>query len=143
MEYHLLLGLHAGAVAIWIGGIFLLSIALYIDRVTQQKSPPPAKRLGLVRLWSRWITSPAMVIVWGLGIAMTFQIPWYLFTWFKLKILIVILLSAVYGIQMATVRRIQRGETPSPSFLLRFSAPITAICTIAIAVLVVAKPFGA
>lgn len=143
MEYYLLLGLHVGAVGVWIGGMLLSSLAIYIETISAKKDKPPAERLGLVLAWNRWMTTPAMLLVWGLGIAMTLQIGWYMFIWFKLKIAVVLLLSALYGRQAATLRRISRSSTAfTSSALLRFSAPVTLVATIVIVVLVVAKPFG-
>jgi putative membrane protein len=143
MEYYILLGLHAGAVAIWIGGILLATLAIYIDSVSTKKDIPAGQRLGFVRSWNRWVTTPAMLAVWALGIAMTMQIGWYMFIWFKLKIVLVLLLSAVHGKLTATLRRIGNGTITSvPNGIQRFIAPITIVSTIAIIVLVIAKPFG-
>jgi putative membrane protein len=143
MDYHLLLGLHMGAVGIWIGGMLLSSIAIYIASLTTKTADPSADRLGLVLCWNRWITTPAMIVVWGLGLAMTMQIGWYMFVWFKLKIIFVLLLSALHGKQSATLRRINRGTAGNIATpVLRLSAPIVVVATIAIIVLVIAKPFG-
>ncbi len=141
MEYYLLLGLHVGAVAIWIGGMLLSSLAIYIDTVRKNKAP--SDRLGLVLRWNRWITTPAMILVWILGIAMTMQIGWYMFIWFKLKITCVLILSALFGKQSSTLRRIANGKTVTAfSKTISSSAPIALVLTIVIVVLVVAKPFG-
>lgn len=144
MEYYVLVGLHVGAVGIWLGGMLLSSLAMYIETITSAKNNGPSDRLALVLRWNRWITMPAMLVVWGLGIAMALQIGWYLFTWFKLKVMLVLALSALQGIQSATLRRLSRSTgAQSLSPLMRFSAPLTLVTTIVIIVLVIAKPFGA
>jgi putative membrane protein len=143
MDYHLLLGLHMGAVGIWIGGMLLSSIAIYIASLTTKTADPSADRLGLILRWNRWITTPAMLVVWGLGLAMTMQIGWYMFVWFKLKIIFVLLLSALHGKQSATLRRINRGTAGNIATpLLRLTAPLVVVATVTIIVLVIAKPFG-
>lgn len=143
MDYYVLLGLHITAVGIWIGGMMLSSLAMHTETAATQ-AEGPSDRLARVLRWNRWITMPAMLLVWGLGIAMALQVGWYLFTWFKLKVMLVLVLSALQGIQSATLRRISRHTAPARlSPLMRYSSLITLVLTIIIIIFVTAKPFGA
>jgi protoporphyrinogen IX oxidase len=94
-----------------------------------------------VRRWDRYVTSPAMLLAWGAGLALAMLGEWFSSPWLIIKLVFVLLLSALYGILSGTLRKLGRSDEPPASFGLRHAPPLIIISVAAIVVLVVVKPF--
>jgi putative membrane protein len=142
MLYLWLKAFHIAAAVTWIGGMLTASLAV-ANLSTGQQTPvtgaPPL--LEAVRQWDRRVTSPVMLIVWGLGITMAMQGGWLSSSWLLIKLVIVVILSASHGLLSGTLRRRGRDAGRAPPAILRYAAPATIICVIIIAILAVTKPF--
>lgn len=98
MMYLLIKSLHVCSVIFWIGGMLLQSLLLLAAR----SLPGPILPLELTRLrmlhqWDRTITIPAMMMTWMTGLFIATQGNWFGNHWLTLKLVIVIVLSAVHG----------------------------------------------
>ena len=140
--YLWLKALHVAAVVTWIGGMLIASIALSILSASPQpRSPAALQAIAAVRRWNRIVTTPAMLLVWGLGLAMAVQGNWFSSWWLMLKLAIVVALSALAGVQSGTLRRASSAPGWKVPAWLRYAAPSTLAAVLAIAILVVTKPF--
>jgi uncharacterized membrane protein len=136
MIYLWLKALHVAAVLIWTGG--LLTAALVTARAS--KSALDASLIeGLHRFDTR-VTSPAMFIVWGAGLALAMLGQWFPSPWLIAKLAIVVALSALHGVLAAKLRQLSQGETLPQKWLQHVPAVIVS-SLLAIAILVVVKPF--
>ena len=88
---------------------------------------------------SRFVTTPALVLVWAFGIAMAVEGGWYASAWLQAKVALVLLLSGWHGRQMLTLRLLATGRTRSPARYL--ALVMLAAIVAAIVMLVVGKPF--
>ncbi len=61
------------------------------------------------------ILTPAMIVVWILGLMLAFNIDAWSQHWFHAKLLLVILLSAYQGWLGAYGKKLARGERPLPT----------------------------
>lgn len=142
MTYLWLKAFHIAAVAAWVGGM-LVSAVTVTAFIRRQPGPSPegADLLRSVRQWDRNVTSPAMLLVWGLGLTLAYQGAWFREPWLMLKLTLVLGMSALHGALSGTLRRLARTRTDAPSLL--FDKAPSAIVTVVllIAVLVVVKPF--
>ncbi len=141
MDYLWLKAFHLASVAIWIGGMILLSLAvaaLPAQAAADASSDSPM--IGAVARWNRWVTSPAMLLAWGLGIALAIQGDWFSAPWLWIKLPIILGLSAVHGALSGRLRRGKGIADVSPPSLLRFSGPLTVVVIVVVAILAVAKP---
>jgi protoporphyrinogen IX oxidase len=142
MMYLWIKALHVAAVVTFIGGLLILSILL--GALTSAPAPhlPQERRLMiLVAHWDKIVTTPAMAIVWLLGITMAVQSGWFGSSWLLVKLVFVVALSALHSIMSGTLRRMTGSQNFRPSKSLRLASGFTMACTIAVALLVVIKPF--
>lgn len=143
MIYPWLKALHVAAILIWMGGLLL--VAMTIQAFARAKVSADGAGLGsalvLIHRWDRYVTSPAMLLAWGLGIAIAMQGGWFGAPWLTLKLGFAVFLSAMHGIAAGALKRLVRGDLPASSFALRYLPLATVASMVAIAVLAVVKPF--
>jgi len=125
--------LHVTAAFLFFAGV--IAISLFVS-VTGSSAPPP-QILYSVRRWDRRVVQPAMMITWGLGILTALSGNWFAQGWLFIKIGLVVLLSAIHGIQAGRLRRLAEGIAPSSA---AWVAPALLCLLTAIVFLVIAKP---
>ncbi len=130
--YLWLKALHVAAAITFVGGV--LSVAVFLRAV----GPGHADLVRKVRRWDQRVTTPAMLLVWALGLSLALTGGWFRDGWLVAKLVFVIALSGVHGVQSAKLRRLAGGRPASPTSAL--IAPAIIGCVITIAVLVVVKP---
>ena len=93
--------------------------------------------LSTLRSYHRRITSPALLLVWALGLALAQSAHWWSHPWLQAKMLVALLLSAQHGAVSGRLRRLcSDGEAVFPP--LRF--PWFALGMTVVVALVVVKP---
>jgi putative membrane protein len=132
---------HVTFVIFWLAGLFLLP-RFY---VYHQEAPPgsPEDRAWIERE-SRVrsiILTPAMILVWILGLMLAFHIDAWSQAWFHAKLALVILLSAYQGWLGVYGKKLARGERPLSSKAVRMINEIPGVATAIIVVLVIVRPF--
>ena len=55
--------------------------------------------VSAVRAWDQWLTTPAMLLVWGLGLTLALSQGWFFSHWLQVKLVFVLALSALHGVQ--------------------------------------------
>jgi len=144
MLYIWLKALHVGAVFVMLGGILILALATAFVSKPAADAATASERAALrdaILRWDRRVTSPALGLVWVLGIALGIMGGWFSSAWLILKLCFVVFLSALHGMLHGMLRRSGRDSSrPLPRMLHVFPAAIV-VSAIAIAVLVVVKPF--
>lgn len=141
MWYVWIKALHVAAALIWVGGLTVLLVAakaVFSDSGKSASMP----FLNDVLRWNRRVTSPAMLLLWGLGIVLASQGGWFASPWLIVKLCVVVILSAVHGILTGKLRRVaQLGGSPiATPALLSYMPAITIIGVLVIAILVITKP---
>jgi len=132
---------HVTFVIFWMAGLFLLP-RLY---VYHQEAPigSPEDRAWIERE-SRVrsiILTPAMIIVWILGLMLAFDIGAWTQGWFHAKLLLVISLSAYQAWLSLYGKKLAQGQRPISGRALRMLNEVPGIAAALIVVLVVVKPF--
>ncbi len=136
MLYFVLKSLHIISDIVWVGG--MLVNAFVIAMV------PPTIRTGViaaVRPFDRRITTVAEGGAWLFGIILAIWYGWYATGWFGFKFLIVVMLSALHGMQAAWLRRMEADPHLDPPAFVRVGMPIVLVSVVAIVLLTVVKPF--
>jgi len=137
MLYLFLKSFHLAAVLAWVGGMLALAVLLGSPR-----EPHAQGVLAAFHRWDRRVTTPALGLVWLLGITLAVMSGWYHAPWLWLKVAIVFVLSGLHGNQSATLRRLVSGQAP-PLARVRSTAAAVLVAITAIALLVILKPWGA
>lgn len=141
MTYQLLKMLHVAAVVAWLGGSLFVSLFLLSSQPQDsEEAPKERKMLGALRRWTLYVTTPAMVLTWLVGLHLAMAFGWFAMTWIWVKLVFALALSALLGIQSAALRRMADGSPKRPP-LVDLYAPFTVIASAAIVTLVVVKPF--
>jgi protoporphyrinogen IX oxidase len=137
VPYPALIAAHVLAVGIFLTGLALAAGSL--PALTGAGTAVDGEEVRRLRALQRWVTSPALVLVWVLGVSMAVKAGWFAMGWLRLKLIFVLLLSGLHGWQMLTLRRLaQRRPVAGVGY-----RPLVAIAalTVAILALVTGKPF--
>jgi len=133
--------LHVAAVVTFLSGLLMQSVLLRMLVSAPPVRLPQERRLvSALRTWDRTVRSPALVLVWGFGAFLAWRGGWFGAGWLNLKLLLVVLLSALHGMQSGALRRAVDGTQPAPSRMHRRTTAAIVGATVAIAVLVIVKP---
>jgi len=132
---------HVTFVIFWIAGLFLLPRFYVYHHAT---TPGSAEDRAWIERESRArsiILTPAMIIVWLLGLALALNVGAFSQGWFHAKLLLVIALTGYQGWMSAYGRKLAKGTRPLENRTLRIMNEIPGIATAIIVVLVIVKPF--
>lgn len=142
MLYLVLKGFHVAAVGLWLTGMLLASVSLAALR-PGGVAPSPAETRFLVgvRSVNRFAATPAMLISWALGVGLAVAGHWFGVHWLSAKVLVVLALSALHGVQTGALRHLARDPMWKVPALLRLGALAIVSAALAIVFLVLVKPF--
>lgn len=125
---------YQAAFALHLTGVVLFAAVLLLTAAVLPGLP--RGRRDAARLWAlnAWVATPALVLLWSCGGVMAVQAGWLAMGWLRLKLLVVVALSALHGRQMRTLRR--DGARPGHAPLALAAAGLVAIVALA-----AGKPF--
>ncbi len=149
MTYLWLKALHLAAVISWAGGLLMLSVLLgFMARQPLPLGAGARPLLAAVQRWDRWVTNPALGLVWLLGLTLAWRggwigAHWSSAYWLWAKLVLVTVLSALHGNQTATLRRMAANPARALPGYLPWSAGLSIATLLVIVLLVMFKPAGA
>ena len=131
--------LHVAFVIFWMAGLFMIPRFLVYWHPLPTDAPECALWDERCRRLRRIILSPAMVVSWIAGVSLGFHLGWP--AWLLVKFLFVILLTGFHHWMVRLAKRFADGERPVSEKGLRLANEIPSLVTLAVAVLVIVKPF--
>lgn len=137
--YLWLKGLHVAAAIVFVGGLLAETLFLAVLGEPTEMAPGMRQAVRVFRRWDSRLTTPAMLLAWSAGLTLALSAGWFHSGWLRVKVVLVLVLSALHGVQSGTLRRLAgsagqaRAQTTSVLVVV-----IGAAC---IALLAVAKPF--
>jgi len=133
---------HIIAVMSWIAGLLYLPRLLVYHAESAKGSPQSETFKIMERRLLRYITTPAMLVSWALGLYLAFSvIDWSAGGWFHAKLVLVLLLSAYHGALAKWTRDFAEDRnTRSPRFY-RIANEIPTLLMVGIVILAVVRPF--
>jgi putative membrane protein len=141
MLYLLIKSFHLAAVLAWVGGMLALSVALAAQGA--QGAPASGQPLlAAIYRWDRRVTTPALAVVWLLGITLLVMGGWYSAPWLWAKFVIVFVLSGMHGNLSASLRRLLTGQAAQLPTAVRWVPGLTLAAITAVALLVILKPWA-
>ncbi|MBW6419980.1 CopD family protein [Rhizobium sp. XQZ8] len=105
---------------------------------------PPAIRVGVIgalRKYDRIVTTAGLAGAWIFGLWLIFGYVGFSNGWLHAKLLFVVLLSALHGMQQGWMRRMQADPKLDPPAFVRAGMPIILVSLVLIVALAVIKPF--
>lgn len=135
MPYLWVKAAHVAAVLLFIGGLFAQSVAVAAGR---RGEPAMAT---LVATWDRRVTVPAMLLLWLTGATIAVQGAWFGSGWLWAKLVFVLALTGLHGVQSGRLRRLRNGAEGDARVPALGVVAFIGCSTTLIALLVVVKPF--
>lgn len=132
---------HVTFVIFWLAGLFMLP-RFYVYH--QETAVGSAEDRAWIERESRVrsiILTPAMILVWILGLLLAFNIGAWGQAWFSAKLAFVVLLSGYQGWLGVYGKKLARGERPLSSRAVRAINEIPGVAAAIIVVLVIVRPF--
>ncbi len=132
---------HVIFMVFWLAGLFMLPRQCIYMLDHAPGSPGEAKwaeRMGKLR---KIILTPAMIIVWVLGLLMAYSGGWFSSGWLHAKLTLVLILTGYHGWLVAQTKKMARGERPLSEKQLRMIGEVPGLLLVLIVVLVYLKPF--
>lgn len=132
---------HVTFVIFWLAGLFLLPRLYVYHQETAVGSPEDRAWIEREARVRSIILTPAIGLVWLLGLMLAFNIDAWDQGWFHAKLALVIGLSAYQGWLGAYGRKLANGERPLSGRAVRMINEIPGIAAAVIVVLVIVRPF--
>ena len=132
---------HLTFVIFWMAGLFLLPRFYVYHHATTPGSAEDRQWIEREDRARTIILTPAMLIVWVLGLMLAVHLDAFRQGWFVAKLVMVIGLTAYQGWISAYGRKLARGMRPLENRTLRIMNEIPGIAAALIVVLVIVRPF--
>jgi len=132
---------HLTFVIFWMAGLFILP-RFYVYH--HETAPGSAEDRAWIEREDRVrtiILTPAMVVVWVLGLMLAFHLGAFGQLWFSAKLALVVALTGYQGWLGTYGKRLASGKRPLDNRTLRIMNEIPGIAAAIIVVLVIVKPF--
>jgi putative membrane protein len=133
---------HIIAVISWMAGLLYLPRLFVYHAESARGSPQSETFKTMERRLLKYITTPAMVASWALGLYLAYLVvDWSTDCWFYLKLVLVLLLSGFHGaLAKWTKGFAEDRNTHSPRFY-RVANEIPTLLMVGIVILAVVRPF--
>ena len=132
---------HVIFVIFWIAGMFMLPRFYVYHQESAPGSAEEARWIERERKLRTIIITPAMILVWLLGLSLAWITDAWGQGWFQAKFGIVLLLSAYHGWMVGYGRKLARGDRSMSGKALRIMNEVPGLAVVLIVVLVIVKPF--
>ena len=132
---------HVTFVIFWMAGLFLLPRFYVYHQETAVGSPEDRAWIERESRIRSIILTPAMIVVWILGLMLAFHVDAWSQGWFHAKLALVIALSAYQGWLGVYGKKLARGERTLSGKAVRLLNEVPGIAAALIVVLVIVRPF--
>lgn len=132
---------HVTFVIFWMAGLFLLPRLYAYHQETIVGSPEDRAWIEREARVRSIILTPAMLVVWILGLMLAFHLDIWSQGWFSAKLALVVILTSYQGWLGAYGKKLARGERPLSGKAVRMINEIPGIIAALIVVLVIVRPF--
>jgi putative membrane protein len=132
---------HITFVIFWMAGLFLLPRFYVYHHETAVGSPEDRAWIERESRIRSIILTPAMLLVWILGLMLAFHVDAWGQYWFSAKLALVVGLTAYQGWLGSYGKKLAKGERSMSSKALRMINEIPGIAAALIVVLVIVRPF--
>ena len=132
---------HVIFVIFWIAGLFMLPRYYVYHQEAPAGSAEEKKWIDRERKLRHIIITPAMILVWVLGLTLAWITDAWTEGWLHAKLLVVVALSGYHGYMIGYGKKLAKGVRPVSGKALRIMNEIPGIATVIIVILVIVRPF--
>ena len=141
MLYLWIKALHVIAVISWMAALLYLPRLMVYHADTDPGSKQSETFKVMERRLLRFIATPAMLIAWLTGLWMAYEAGLFREGWLHGKLVLVVLLSAVHGINAKWTKDFAADRRRRPARFYRIANEVPTLLMIGIVILVIVKPF--
>jgi protoporphyrinogen IX oxidase len=141
MLYLWIKALHVVAVISWMAALLYLPRLFVYHCEAQQGSQQSETFKVMERRLLRVIATPAMLVAWVSGLWLAYQAGLFTAGWLHAKLLAVVALSALHGINAKWVKDFALDRNQRSGRFYRIANEVPTMLMIAIVILVIVKPF--
>ncbi len=134
--YKFLLAGHVTFMVFWLAGLFMLPrqcIYMLDHEPGSVGETKWATRMGKLRAI---ILTPAMIIVWVLGLSMAYTMGFFSEGWLHAKLTLVLVLTGYHGWLVGQTKKMARGERPLSEKQLRLIGEVPGLVLVLVLALV-------
>jgi putative membrane protein len=132
---------HITFVIFWMAGLFLLPRFYVYHQETVVGSPEDRAWIEREARIRSIILTPAMILVWILGLMLAFHVGAFGQGWFSAKLALVVGLTAYQGWLGTYGKKLANGQRPLSGKAVRMINEIPGVAVAIIVVLVIVRPF--
>lgn len=132
---------HVTFVIFWMAGLFLLPRLYVYHQEAAAGSPEDRAWIEREARVRSIILTPAMILVWVLGLMLAFHLDAWAQGWFHAKLALVIALTGYQGWLSGYGKKLAKGDRPLSGRAVRMINEIPGIAAALIVVLVIVRPF--
>jgi putative membrane protein len=132
---------HIMAVIAWMAGMLYLPRLFVYHAEAEVGSKQSETFKVMERRLLRGIINPSMIVVWLLGLWMAWEAPWYDELWLQLKVVSVLIMSALHGFLSRCMKDFAADRNTRSAKFYRIINEVPAVLIVLIVLLVVLKPF--
>ena len=133
---------HVIFVIFWIAGLFMLPRYYVYHQEAPLGSEEERRWIDRERKLRTIIINPSMILTWGFGLLLAWNLGVWTQGWFLAKVTVVLALSGYHGWMVGYGKRLARGERPVSGRALRMMNEVPGIATVVVVILVIAvKPY--
>jgi putative membrane protein len=134
---------HVIAIIAWMAGLLYLPRLFVYHAPTEKGSETSETFKVMERRLLRFITTPAMIASWVLGLILAFSglIDWSADGWFHAKLALVVLLSAFHGLVAKWTKDFALDRNTRSARFYRIANEVPTLLMIGIVILVIVRPF--
>jgi putative membrane protein len=117
---------------------------LFVYHASSKKGSEQSETFKVMeRRLLKFITTPAMLASWALGLILAFSgaIDWSRDGWFHLKLVLVLALTAFHGLLAKWTKDFALDRNTRPAHFYRIANEVPTVLMILIVILVVVRPF--
>ncbi|WP_428156317.1 CopD family protein [Brevundimonas sp.] len=123
---------HIVALLMWSGG--MMAVALVVTKGDRET-------MARFRSWDQAVTTPAMIVTWGLGLTLSVWGGWLPSGWLMSKLAFVLVMSAVHGFLSGQLRKVAANGDFTAKAGVRIAMPAIFVSLSIVVLLVETKPF--
>ena len=139
--YEWIKALHVIAVISWMAGMLYLP-RLFVYHCEAEIGSKQSETFKVMeRRLLKAIINPAMIVTWLAGLYLVWAGHWYLSGWFHVKLLLVLVMSAVHGFFARCRTAFAADRNPYSQKFYRIINEVPTVLMIGIVILVIVKPF--
>jgi putative membrane protein len=136
---------HVIFVVFWMAGLFMLPRYLVYHQEGRDDPAEAARWIEREGKLRRIILTPALVMVWALGLALSINLGLLAGTpglgWLHAKLLVVLLLSGYHGWMVGYAKKLAGGRATLSNRALRMTNEVPALGVTLAVILVIVQPF--